>query len=108
MRILLDESLPRNLAREIRGHDVKTVQQAGWAGLENGELLRRAAETFDVLVTGDQNVEYQQNPASLPIPVIILVAASNRLEALRPLVPELLQVLAGAASPKFVRIPRLK
>ena len=108
MRILLDESLPRDLAREIRGHDVKTVQQAGWAGLENGELLRRAAGSFDALVTGDQNVEYQQNPAGLPIPVIILVAASNRIEALRPLVPELLQVLSGVAGPKFVRIPRPK
>jgi hypothetical protein len=91
MRILLDESLPRDLGREITGHEVTTVQQAEWTGLENGELLRRAAERFDVLVTGDQNIEYQQNPTSLPLPVVILVAASNRIEALRPLIPELLQ-----------------
>jgi predicted nuclease of predicted toxin-antitoxin system len=108
MRILLDESLPRDLGREITGHEVTTVQQAGWAGLENGELLRRSAERFDVLVTGDQNIEYQQNPASLPIPVVILVAANNRIEALRPLIPELLQALARIASPKFVRIPQSK
>jgi hypothetical protein len=106
MRILLDESLPRGLGREIPGHQVSTVQQAGWAGLENGELLRRAAGRFDVLLTGDQNIAYQQNPASLPMRVIILVAASNRLEALRPLLPELLEVLSGAPSPGFVRIPR--
>jgi len=108
MRILLDESLPRDLGREISGHEVTTVQQAGWAGFENGELLRRAVQRFDVLVTGDQNIENQQNPALLPIPVILLVAPNNRIEALRPLVPELLQALAGVASPRFIRIPRPK
>jgi hypothetical protein len=104
MRILLHESLPRDLGREISGHEVTTVQQAGWAGLENGELLRRAAERFDVLVTGDQNIEYQQNPALLPIPVVILVAVSNRIEALRPLLPELLEVLARTPAREFVRV----
>ncbi len=54
----------------------------------------------------DQNIEYQQNPTSLPIPGIILLAASNRIEALRPLIPELLQALARVAGPKFVRIPQ--
>lgn len=108
MRILLDESLPRDLGKEIRGHEVTTVQQAEWAGLENGELLRRAVSRFDVLVTGDQNIEHQQNPALLPVPVVILVAASNRIDALRPLVPELLEVLANLAGAKFIRIPRTK
>jgi|SRR5947209_17229099 len=108
MRILLDESLPRDLGREIPGHEVTTVQQAGWAGVQNGELLRRAAGRFDVLVTGDQNIEYQQNPASMPVAVIILVAKSNRLAALRPLIPELLETLAGLGSPTFIRVPRSK
>ena len=55
MRVLLDEQLPRHLAGEIAGHDVSTVQQCGWAGLKNGELLRpAAAEGFDVLVTADR------------------------------------------------------
>jgi len=84
------------------------VQQAGWAGIDNGELLRRAAGKFDVLVTGDQSIEHQQNPARLPIPVVVLVASSNRIEALRPLIPELPQVLPGVAGAKFVRIPRAK
>ncbi len=62
MRVLLDEQLPRHLARELRGHDVSTVQQEGWAGLKNGELLRRAADAvFDVFVTADRNLEFQQN-----------------------------------------------
>lgn len=62
MRVLLDEQIPRHLARELRGHDVSTVQQKGWAGLKNGELLRMAADAgFDVFVTADRNLEFQQN-----------------------------------------------
>jgi hypothetical protein len=62
MRVLLDEQLPRHLVREIAGHDVSTVQQRGWAGLKNGELLRVAADAhFDVLVTADRNLQFQQN-----------------------------------------------
>ncbi len=58
MRVLLDEQLPRHLAREIGGHDVSTVQQRGWAGLKNGELLRVAADAgFEVLVTADRNLQ---------------------------------------------------
>lgn len=104
MRILLDESLPRDLGQEIPGHEVTTVQKAGWAGLENGELLRRAAERFDVLVTGDQNIDFQQNPTQVPMAVVILVAASNRIESLRPLVSELLRVLAHVPPRGFVRV----
>ncbi len=61
MRILLDESIPRQLARLLTGHDAATVAQVGWAGVANGELLRRATSEFDVLVTGDQSMRYQQN-----------------------------------------------
>ena len=64
-----------------------------WTGLDNGELLRRAAEHFDVVLTADQNIECQQNLKTLPVAVVVLVAESNRLESLEPLVPELLQVL---------------
>jgi predicted nuclease of predicted toxin-antitoxin system len=56
MRILLDESLPRRLARELHGHEVKTVAEMRWSGVDNGELLRRAAEQFDFFVTADQNL----------------------------------------------------
>ena len=62
MLVLLDEQLPRHLAREIGGHNVSTVQQRGWAGLKNGELLRVAADAgFEVLVTADRNLQFQQN-----------------------------------------------
>jgi hypothetical protein len=85
MRILLDESLPIELRSEISGHDVRYVREVGWSGLKNGELLRRAAASFDVLLTADQNLEHQQNINRLPIAVIVLVARSNRIEQLRPL-----------------------
>ncbi len=104
MRILLDESLPRKLALELSEHDVQTVQKRGWAGLKNGELLRRASPEFEALVTGDQNLEYQQNLDKLSIAVVVLVAANNRIETLRPLVPKLLEVLAAIGPGQLVRV----
>ena len=77
MRILLDESLPIELCSEVSGHDVRYVREMGWSGLKNGELPRRAAAAFDVLLTADQNLEYQQNLTRLPVAVIVLVAPSN-------------------------------
>jgi predicted nuclease of predicted toxin-antitoxin system len=88
VRILLDEQLPRRLSRHIRGHLVRTVQQQGWAGLKNGELLARAAASgFEILVTADQNLQFQQNLAGSPLAVAVLVAPSNKLTDLLPLVP---------------------
>jgi predicted nuclease of predicted toxin-antitoxin system len=104
MRILLDESLPRPLARLLIGHDVRTVTQVGWTSYENGELLAQAAADFDVLVTADQNLEFQQNLQTLPMAVIVLVAGSNRLESLEPLVPRILDVLSTLQRKTLVRI----
>jgi len=62
MRVLLDEQLPRQLAPLLVGHEVRTVQQMGWAGLTNGELLKKAvAARFQVFLTADRNLEFQQN-----------------------------------------------
>src|ERR1700687_624323 len=93
MRILLDESLPRKLALELTGHEIATVQARGWSGLKNGVLLRTASPDFQVLLTGDHNFEVQQNPATLPIAIIILAAVNNRIETLRPLIPAVLEAL---------------
>ena len=82
MRVLLDASVPRRFGFLLEGHFVRTVQHCGWSGLKNGELLRAAQADFDVLVTADQNMQYQQNPNTLPIPVVVLTANSNRLESL--------------------------
>jgi|ERR1017187_4312357 hypothetical protein len=62
MRILLDESLPRKLSLELTGHETQTVQRRGWSGLKNGALLRTASQEFQVLLTGDQKLEFLQNP----------------------------------------------
>ena len=99
MRLLLDESLPRQLAAELGDHQVTTVVQQGWAGLGNGELLRRgAAEGFDVLLTGDRNIRYQQNIAKFTIAVVVVAARSNRLEDLLPLVAKVQEALSTVRS----------
>lgn len=105
VRVLLDEQLPRRLARELAGHEVHTVQQQGWAGVENGELLRRAAQAaFEVFVTADQNLEFQQNLAGSALRVLILVAQSNAIEDLRPLVPHLLAAIPRSRPGQVSRV----
>ena len=93
MRILLDESLPHDLAALIPEHDVSTVRDEGWASVKNGKLLALAASRFDAFVTADRNLEFQQNLAKLPIAVVVLVARKNRLQDLEPLLPELAALL---------------
>jgi len=104
MRILLDESLPAELALELPGHEIRTVREEGWSGLKNGDLLARSVPRFDVFVTADQNLRYQPNLNTLPIADIVLAAKSNRIEDLRPLVPELLASLAVLAPRTLVQI----
>jgi hypothetical protein len=88
MRILLDECVPRRLRRELIGHDLRTVPEMGWSGKKNGTLLAlMVAQGFEVLITVDQNLRHQQNLAMLGVAVIVLVAASNRLADLVPLMP---------------------
>ena len=104
MRILLDESLPHRLSRALAGHRVSTVVEAGWSGAKNGRLLALAATRFDVFVTADQNLQYQQNLAALPLAVVVLVAHDNRLVTLLPLVPDLLACLARLSPNSLVRV----
>ena len=105
MRVLLDEQLPRQLAREIGGHDVSTVQQRGWAGLKNGELLRVGADAgFEVLITADRNMQFQQNLSQSRLGIIWLIAPSNALEDLLPLVPSLLATIPTASPGQLLRV----
>jgi hypothetical protein len=107
VRVLLDEQIPRRFARELTGHDVRTVQQQGWAGLGNGELLRRAAdEGFEVFLTADQNLQFQQNLAAASVAVVVLVAPSNRLEDLLPLVPRVIAAISSSKPGEIDRIAR--
>ncbi|MBI1984264.1 MAG: DUF5615 family PIN-like protein [Acidobacteria bacterium] len=93
MRILLDENLPADLAAELAGHEVATVTHLGWQGIKNSELLRRAQGRFEVLVTMDRNLEFQQNITEFEVSVLVLLAHSNRMADLRPLVPAILREL---------------
>ena len=93
MHILLDEDLPRRLGSMLTGHESTTVQRSGWSGIKNGKLLALAADRFDVFLTMDGNLEYQQNMSTLPIAVLVVEAVSNRIEHLAPLIPSILREL---------------
>lgn len=97
MKILLDECIDRKLAREFPGYEVKTVPQMGWAGVKNGQLLALAEAEFDVFITVDRNLSFQQNLPQFNIAVIVLQAPSNRLADLQPLAPEVLAILITVA-----------
>jgi hypothetical protein len=94
MRVLLDECVPRALRNELLGHEVKTVAEAGWAGVKNGALLKLAAKDFDALLTVDRNLEYQQNFSGLELAVIVVDAPSNDIAVLRPLMRAVLEALS--------------
>lgn len=105
MRVLVDESLPRQLIRQLAPYRCHTVQQQGWSGLENGALLRRAAaDGFSVFLTADQGIEFQQNLRGLQIAVVILAAPSNRMEHLQPLVPAVMDALEKAQKGEVLRV----
>ena len=104
MKVLLDEWVPRKLGRELADHEVLTVTQHGWSGIENGELLALAQDEFDVFVTVDQNLTYQQNLKAFNIAVILLVARNNRLRTLLPLMPDVRRALDRIQAGDFVRL----
>ena len=104
MRVLLDECLPRKLKRELAGHDTRTVPEMGWASKENGDLLGWAAGHFDVFLTVDRNLSYQQDMGRFNIAVVVLVARGNRLADLRPLMPQVLEVLAEIRPGQLLRV----
>jgi uncharacterized protein DUF5615 len=106
MRVLLDECVPRALGKELVGHDVRTVVEAGWAGVKNGELLQSAADLFDVLLTVDRNLEYQQNFAGVRLAVIVMHAPSNDVTVLRPLMPAVLAAIPKAKPGMVTHIKR--
>jgi len=96
VRVLLDECVDWRLARDIPGHNVKTARQMGWTTIKNGELLALAAAEFDVFVTVDRNLSFQQKLDAYEVAVLPLGATSNRLADLRPLIPKLLTAIERA------------
>ncbi len=104
MRVLLDECLPKRLKSELQEHTVTTVPEAGWSGKKNGDLLRMAEGRFDVFVTGDQNLTYQQNLRDTNIAVLVLAAGSNRFGTLKPLMPKVREALRTIQPKQAIRI----
>lgn len=99
MRVLLDEHLPVRLARSCAEHDVSTVRAQGWSVTKNGALLRLAADAgFEVLVTNDRSIEFQQNFDELRLALVVLNAPTNKLEDLLPLVPSIIEALPSVVS----------
>lgn len=108
MKVLLDECVPKRLGRLLSGHDVVTTPLAGWAGITNGELLQRASKDFDVFVTVDRNLAFQQNPSNLPLPVIVIHARSNKLKDLLHHIPALQQTLGTTLARQVHHIGALR
>lgn len=104
MKVLLDECLPRRLAKALAGHEATTVQEAGWSGKTNGDLLRLMHGKFEVFITIDSNLISQQNLTNLPVGLIVLSAKSNKFEDIEPLVPEILQSLSPIKAGQIIKI----
>ncbi len=103
-RILMDESLPRPLRRVLVDLEIVTVQEAGWAGFENGDLLSVAQEHFDVLLTGDKNIRFQQNLDEFSIGVVVAAGKSTKLEDLLPLVPGMRRAIDTVKPGRYLEV----
>ena len=102
MKVLLDECIPRPIRRFLTGHDISTIEQSGWKGLENGELLQKAEVTFDAFITADKNLRYQQNLASRGIAILEL--PTNDWRELRPRISEIQRALDSLKAGDYVAI----
>jgi len=104
-RVLLDESVPHDLLTHLRGINAATVQAMGWAGMKNGVLLRTAREAgYEILVTVDRRMEYQQNIPESGLALVVLHASSTRMPDLLPLLPALLEALPGARAGEVAHV----
>jgi len=103
LRILLDECAPRIVKTRLARLAISTVQELGWAGIKNGELLARAEQRFDVLVTADQSFPYQQNLAGRRLAVVVL--PSNQVPVVVGLLPDLERVLGAIQPGDVVEMP---
>ena len=103
MKILLDESVPRLVKLRLPQLNISTVQEMGWAGVQNGELLRRAEERFDVLITADRNLRHQQNLSGRKLAILVL--PSNQVPLVAKLVPVIEALLTTIQPGAVVDVP---
>lgn len=104
MNILLDECVPKRLGKYLTSHKVRTVPEEGWSGLKNGRLLAVAEAEFDVLISVDKSLRYQQVIADYNLAMIVLRADSNAIVSLIPLVDDTLVALRTIQPGEYVEI----
>ena len=106
MKILLDESLPRKLKYDFdKEHEVLSVRELGWLGKKNGELLRLITEnSFELFVTVDKNLQYQQNLEPIPVTIVVLRAKDNRRETLSILIPKIFDLFQEGNIKKVIEV----
>jgi predicted nuclease of predicted toxin-antitoxin system len=104
VRVLLDENLPRGLKHDLVGHEVLTVPEVGWSGIADADLLQRAGARFEVLVTADRNLEFQQGVSAGSVGVVVLMVPNTRLQTVRSLVPAILVALETIRAATVVRL----
>jgi len=105
VKVLLDECLPRRLTKLLTGHEVVTVQEMGWSGFSNGELIEIMGAQFDVFVTIDGSLTFQQSLKDVTFRLIICSAPTNRLEDLEPLVPAILTAIDSLQPGQAITLP---
>ena len=104
MRILLDECLPKRLKGDLVGHEVRTVPEMGWASKRNGDLLGLAEGHFDVFLTVDRNLSFQQDVGRFKIAGVVMGARSNKRADLQPLIADVLAILGATVRGQVVRV----
>jgi hypothetical protein len=106
MKLLFDECLPKRLKHDFRGHEAFTVDDAGFKGLENGDLLRAASGRFDVLITVDRKLPREHDISLFDIGVVVVISHSNRYEDLKPLLLKILDKLGSIRPGQVIEITR--
>jgi len=102
MKILIDENLPRYLKKVLAGYDVKTVQEMGWSGVKNGDLLKLAEPDFNIFLTADKNIRYQQNLTGRLLAIIVF--PSNKLSVVKRLEAQLKVKILQIASGDYIEL----
>ncbi|MDQ3283623.1 MAG: DUF5615 family PIN-like protein [Acidobacteriota bacterium] len=103
-RVLFDENLPRLLRRRLADFEIRTVQEEGWGSFRNGELLRRAEGNFDVLLTADRGMQYQQNLTTFSIGVVVIVTPRLQLQLLERAAEQLANAIERVAPGQLLHV----
>ena len=104
MRILLDECVNPRVREAFPEHEVHTVRERGWGGLTNGELIDLAQQNFDICVTVDQNLKYQQSLARLTLGLVVVAVPDNNIKYFRPIFPDLLKAVESVGPGQVIHV----